>query len=102
VEQPDENIHQPVRLKLMAALKALPERERMEFTRAKHLVQATDGNLGAHITRLEQAGYIGVEKDFLGKRPRTRLHLTKAGRRAFDKYADFLKALLESTGHRAV
>jgi DNA-binding MarR family transcriptional regulator len=101
VEQPDETIHQPVRLRLMAALKALPERERLEFTQAKRLTQATDGNLGAHIMRLEQAGYIGVDKDFLGKRPRTRLHLTKAGRRAFDKYADYLKALLESAGHRA-
>lgn len=99
MEQPDETIHQPVRLKLMAALKALPERERLEFTEARLLTQATDGNLGAHITRLEQAGYVGVEKDFVGKRPRTRLHLTKSGRRAFDKYADFLKGLLESALH---
>ena len=86
----------------MASLKALPERERLEFTEARRLTGATDGNLGAHILRLEQAGYIGVEKDFVGKRPRTRLHLTRAGRRAFDRYADYLRALLQSTGQREV
>ena len=65
MEQPDATIHQPVRLKIMAALKALPDREQIEFVRLKSLVGATEGNLGAHLTTLEQAGYIDIEKDFI-------------------------------------
>ena len=96
VDQPDETIHQPIRLKIMAALKALPEREKMEFTQVKALTGATDGNLGAHIGTLEQAGYISVEKDFVGKKPRTRVQLTKIGRRAFEKYVTFLREIVEA------
>jgi DNA-binding MarR family transcriptional regulator len=96
MDQPDETIHQPIRLKIMAALKALPEREKMEFTQVKALTGATDGNLGAHIGTLEQAGYISVEKDFAGKKPRTRVQLTKTGRRAFEKYVAFLREIVEA------
>ena len=71
MEQPDAIIHQPVRLKIMAALKALPASDPIEFVRLKALVNATEGNLGAHITTLEEAGYVTVEKDFVAKRPRT-------------------------------
>ena len=51
----DSIIHQPVRLKIMAALKALPSGEKIEFVRLKNLVDATEGNLGAHIQTLEDA-----------------------------------------------
>ena len=98
MEQPDETIHQPVRLKIMAALRALPEREQLEFTEVKALVGATDGNLGAHLGTLEQAGYIAMEKDFVGKKPRTRVQLTKAGRRAFEKYVLFLREIVDAGG----
>lgn len=96
MEQPDETIHQPVRLRIMAALRALPEREQLEFTQVKALVGATDGNLGAHLGTLELAGYIAVEKDFVGKKPRTRVQLTKAGRRAFEKYVLFLREIVDA------
>ncbi len=96
MEQPDDTIHQPVRLRLMAALNSLPERGRLQFTQARAVTGSSDGNLGAHIARLERAGYIGIEKDFVDKRPRTRLHLTKLGRRAFEKYRESLLALLGS------
>jgi hypothetical protein len=56
VDQPDPIIHQPARLKIMAAQKALPPREQLEFIRLKVIVGATDGNLGAHISTLEQSG----------------------------------------------
>lgn len=94
MEQPDPAIHQPVRLKIMAALKALPLRDQLEFTRLKVIVGATDGNLGAHIGTLEQSGYVEVEKDFVGKKPRTRVRLTKAGRRAFEGYISFLREIV--------
>jgi DNA-binding MarR family transcriptional regulator len=93
-EQPDQIIHQPIRLKIMAALKALPAAEKLEFVRLKTLVGATEGNLGAHITTLEGAGYIAVEKDFVDKRPRTRIALTTAGRRAFEDYTAYLREII--------
>jgi DNA-binding transcriptional ArsR family regulator len=99
VEQPDPLIHQPVRLKIMAALKALPqgtsEASQLEFVRLKAIVGATEGNLGAHITALETAGYIDVAKDFVGKKPRTRVKLNRVGRKAFSAYTEFLKSLLD-------
>lgn len=95
MEQPDEVIHQPLRLKILAALKALPDGERLEFVRLKAIVKATEGNLGAHIGTLENAGYIKVEKDFHNNRPRTRVSLTRSGRRNFQDYVDYLRELLE-------
>jgi DNA-binding MarR family transcriptional regulator len=96
MEQPDATIHQPVRLKIMAALKAVPEGEQLEFVKLKGIVGATEGNLGAHITTLENAGYVTVEKDFAGKRPRTRVCLSKAGRRAFEDYVTYLREILDT------
>jgi len=87
-------IHQPVRLKIMAALKALPSGDMLEFVRLKKIVAATEGNLGAHIQTLEEAGYVTVEKDFADNRPRTRVRLSKEGRRAFEDYIAFLKSIL--------
>lgn len=92
----DQVIHQPVRLKIMAAPKALPPAELIEFVRLRKLVEVTDGNLGAHLQTLEQAGYVAVEKDFADNRPRTRVKLTKQGRRAFEDYVAFLRNILES------
>jgi DNA-binding MarR family transcriptional regulator len=96
MEQPDATIHQPVRLKIMAALKALPDGQPLEFVKLKSIVGATEGNLGAHITTLESAGYVGVEKDFADKRPRTRVTLTKEGRRAFEDYVAYLRDILDT------
>jgi len=96
MEQPDPTIHQPVRLKIMAALKVLPEREQIEFVRLKAIVGATEGNLGAHITTLEEAGYIAVEKDFADKRPRTRARMTREGKRAFEDYVAYLRGILDT------
>lgn len=95
MEQPNPTIHQPVRLKIMAALRALPQHEQLEFTRLKSIVGATDGNLGAHIGTLEEQGYLEVEKDFVRKKPRTRVRLSKTGRKAFEEYVAYLKELVE-------
>jgi hypothetical protein len=95
MDQPDPTIHQPVRLKIMAALKAIPPGALLEFVRLKALVGATEGNLGAHITTLEQAGYVEVHKDFHGNRPRTRVGLSRAGVRAFEAYVQFLRSIID-------
>jgi DNA-binding MarR family transcriptional regulator len=91
----DDVIHQQTRLQIMATLRALREGEAIEFTRLKAIVQTTDGNLGAHIATLEGAGYIQVMKDFVGKRPRTRVALTRSGRSAFARHVDYLRAILD-------
>jgi len=95
MEQPDSIIHQPVRLKIMAALKALALADQIEFVRLKTLVGTTEGNLGAHITTLEEAGYVAVEKDFAANRPRTRVKLSKAGRKAFEDYVAYLRDIID-------
>ncbi len=96
MDQPDAIVHQPVRLKIMAALKVLPEHEALEFVRLKTIVGATEGNLGAHIATLEQAGYVAVDKDFVGKKPRTRVRATRTGRRAFEDYIAYLRDIVEA------
>jgi DNA-binding MarR family transcriptional regulator len=93
--EPDEIIHQQTRLRIMATLNAITEEKQVEFTRLRAIVGATDGNLGAHLTTLENAGYIAIQKDFVGKKPRTRVGLTRAGRKAFARHVAFLRAILE-------
>jgi DNA-binding MarR family transcriptional regulator len=91
----NEIIHQSVRLKIMAALSVLGRDEAMEFTRLKGLVGATDGNLGAHLETLEKAGYVAIDKLFVGKRPQTRIKATRAGRRAFAEHVAYLREILD-------
>ena len=92
---PDEIIHQSVRLKIMAALNALPRKELLEFMRLKTISDATDGNLGAHLTTLEKSGYVKIVKDFVGKKPRTRIGITTSGQRAFQNHVAYLRGILE-------
>lgn len=94
--QPDEMIHQPIRLKIMAALNALPAHAETEFMTLKSLLETTNGNLGAHISALEGTGYVTVKKDFFGNKPRTRIRITKSGRTAFGKYLAFMREIVES------
>ncbi|MDN7598582.1 transcriptional regulator [Burkholderia gladioli] len=91
----DEIIHQSVRLRIMAALKALPARESIEFVRLRGIVAATEGNLGAHLATLERHGYVRIEKDFAVKKPRTSITLSTAGRRAFERYVEHLRGILD-------
>ncbi len=92
---PDEIIHQSMRLKITATLNALPRGGQLEFNKLKSILDATDGNLSTHLNALEKAGYVEVAKDFVGRKPRTRLSLTKAGRRAFTNHVAYLKGLLD-------
>ena len=84
-----------MRLKIMAALNVLAPDAQMEFTSLKGLVEATDGNLGAHLETLERAGYVAIEKLFVGKRPQTRIKATRAGRRAFAEHVTYLREILD-------
>jgi DNA-binding MarR family transcriptional regulator len=92
----NEVIHQAMRLKIMAALNVLSHDTPLEFTRLKTLVDATDGNLGAHLETLEKAGYVTIEKRFVGKKPQTRVRPTPAGRRAFAEHVAYLREILDA------
>ena len=92
----DDVIHQPLRLRIMSALNALPARQGMEFTRLKKLTGATDGNLGAHIETLAKAGYVVVNKAFVARRPQTTVTMTPAGRTAFAEHVLSLQQIIDS------
>jgi DNA-binding MarR family transcriptional regulator len=95
---PDETIHQPVRLRIMAALTALrASDEGLDFVRLKTLTGATDGNLGAHIDHLARAGYVEVSKAFVARRPRTTVKASPAGRAAFARHVAFLREIIART-----
>jgi DNA-binding MarR family transcriptional regulator len=81
--EPNEIIHQSTRLRVTAALDVLEPDEWLEFTRLRAIVQATDGNLGAHLETLVRAGYVVIEKLFAGRRPQSRVRPTSSGRQAF-------------------
>jgi DNA-binding MarR family transcriptional regulator len=90
----NEMIHQPIRLKVMAALFALESDAEVDFTFLRTQLQLTDGNLGAHLEKLEAASYLAVRKAFVGRKPKTFLRLTRTGRRAFEDYVEALRDVI--------
>jgi len=95
MEGPDEIIHQSMRLRMTAALNAQRKGDAMEFSELKKLLGATDGNLATHLNALESAGYVEVAKDFVARKPRTRITLSAAGRKAFARHVAYLRNLLD-------
>ncbi len=92
---PDETIHQPIRLRIMAALTALqPGEEGLDFAHLKSLTGATDGNLGAHIDHLARAGYVEVAKAFVARRPRTTVKASPSGRASIERHGAFLREII--------
>ena len=77
----------------MAALNALPLGAGFKLARPKKVTGATDGNLGAHVETLSKAGYVAVEKAFVGKKPQTTVSATAAGRAAFARHVAMLQEI---------
>src|SRR5512135_586719 len=92
----NETIHQTVRLRIMAALVTLEPADEVDFTYLRDLLDVTDGNLGAHLRKLEEAGYIAVNKTFIDRKPRTFVSATADGRRVFQEHVKALEAILKS------
>ena len=88
----DEVIHGRVRLGVMAYLTGTGGAA--EFGEIRKRLKATDGNLSVHLMKLEEAGYVDIEKTYAGKKPLTRVHLNDAGRAAFSRYLEAINALL--------
>ena len=90
-------IHQPTRLTIMAALMVLDPSEQLDFVYLRKMLKLTDGNLGAHLAKLEQARYIKIEKAFIAKKPRTFVKVTGKGRDAFDNHIAALKEIIQTS-----
>jgi DNA-binding MarR family transcriptional regulator len=92
----DRIIHERLRLAIVSALSVNPI---LTFAELKRLLSTTDGNLSVHSRKLEDAGYIAVEKKFEGRVPRSEYRLTTAGRTALERYLTHMEALIRATRH---
>lgn len=90
---PDLNpvVHGKLRLALLSLLSGV---ERAEFIWLREKTEATDGNLGAQLLKLEEAGYVAVEKKFVLRKPQSLYRITETGRQALTEYVQALKQLL--------
>lgn len=87
----DDVIHGRLRLGIMAYL---AESEVADFTELKTVLEATQGNLSVHLRKLEEAGYIAIDKSFVDRKPLTRARITQAGRDAFAAYLEAIAKLV--------
>ena len=90
----DPLIHERIRLGILSALAV---NEALSFNDLKHLLNTTDGNLSVHARKLEEANYVGCDKSFEGRTPRTTYKLTANGRKALQKYLDHMESLIKLT-----
>ena len=88
----DRLIHEPARLLIVGILYAV---EKADFRYLLHETGLTRGNLSSHLSKLEEGGYVQIEKTFRGKVPQTLISLTKDGREAFEKYRKQLKEIVD-------
>ena len=87
----DEVIHGRIRLGIMVYLADV---DAADFTELKTVLEATQGNLSVHLKKLDEAGYVAIDKSFVNNKPLTRVSITPAGRRAFAAYLDAIGALI--------
>lgn len=90
----DRVVYEPARL---AILTILAEAEEVEFRFIEQVTGLTRGNISSHASKLEEAGYITVHKEFRGRKPRTSFRMTEAGREALSRYRAQLRASMQST-----
>ncbi len=93
----DPLLHERGRLAIVSALAAAP---RLTFTELRDTLGMTDGNLSVHLQKLEEKGYVTIDKQFVGRRPQTTSQLTRFGRKAFTNYLDHLEAIVQQGRRR--
>jgi DNA-binding transcriptional ArsR family regulator len=91
VEELDPVLHERGRLAIVSVLAAA---ERLTFTELRDGLAMTDGNLSVHLQKLEEKGYVAIDKQFVGRRPQTGCRLTRSGRQAFTRHLDRLEAIV--------
>ncbi len=90
----DRLIYERVRLGIMSALATT---DQMTFNELKNLFDVSDGNLGAHSRKLEEAGYIVCTKSFEARRPKSLYRITHVGRKALLRYLEHIEAVIKAT-----
>jgi DNA-binding transcriptional ArsR family regulator len=90
----DRVIHEPARLSILTALGACKS---ADFLSLQRLTGLTDGNLSSHLSKLEQAGLVRVDKQFVGKKPKTQVEITQVGRQAIDRHWKQLASLRKNS-----
>lgn len=91
VDDIDRVIHEPARLNIMLYLYVV---EKADFVYLLRRTGLTKGNLSVHLQKLEQCGYVQIDKEFRNRIPHTLIHLTPGGRNAFENYRDTIQSLL--------
>jgi DNA-binding transcriptional ArsR family regulator len=91
----DEHLHSRIRLAIVSILVGVEE---IEFTALRDRVGATDGNMNAHLKKLEDAGYLAVKKQFVKRKPVTSYRLTAKGKDSFKKYVEILEGFIRREG----
>lgn len=91
----DDVIHGRLRLGIMAYL---ADAEAADFTELKDVLDATQGNLSVHLRKLEEAGYVAIDKSFVNRKPLTRVRMTPEGRKAFAAYLEAIAKLVGDAG----
>lgn len=89
----DKVIHERMRLGIISALAA---NDKLSFTELKNLLNTSDGNISVHARKLEDAGYVTLQKSFQGRMPLTEYSITPAGRKALVRYLDHMEALIKA------
>jgi DNA-binding HxlR family transcriptional regulator len=90
----DRLIYERVRLGIMSALAT---NEALTFNELKALFSVSDGNLGAHARKLEEAGYVACTKSFEARRPKSEYRITAVGRKALLRYLEHIEAVIKAT-----
>ncbi|MDP6769801.1 MAG: transcriptional regulator [Anaerolineales bacterium] len=90
-------IHQPIRLQIMSLVTSLDGEMHIEFTYLQKILQVTAGNLGAHLRKLEDEGFISIQKTFLSRKPHTYIETTPLGHQAFAEHVAALADILQQT-----
>jgi DNA-binding transcriptional ArsR family regulator len=89
----DRIIHERMRLGIISALAA---NEKLSFGELKKLLNTTDGNISVHARKLEEAGYVTMQKSFKGRVPLTEYSITRDGKRALERYLNHMEALIKA------
>src|SRR5437763_15157045 len=92
----DRRVHEPTRLAILCALLAC---QSADFLFLQRITGLTKGNLSAHLSKLEEAGWVEIEKRFVGKKPQTMVRLSGLGRDATESYWKEITELRESSAH---
>lgn len=95
----DPVLHERGRLAIASVLAAV---ESLTFTELRDQLEMTDGNLSVHLQKLEDKGYVAIDKQFVGRRPQTTCWLTAGGRKAFERYLKQLETVIQTgRAHRS-